>query len=101
MARWPGSRATAPFARGRATSARSSTPCTSPPRAAARGSAEELLDRARREGRHVVVAGVDADNRASLRLHEQLGFEQVGRMPQVARKFDRWVDLSLLQITLS
>ncbi len=62
---------------------------------------EELLDRARREGRHVVVAGVDADNRASLRLHEQLGFEQVGRMPQVARKFDRWVDLSLLQITLS
>jgi phosphinothricin acetyltransferase len=61
---------------------------------------EELIDRARASGLHVMVAGIDAENQASLRLHEQLGFEHVGRMPEIARKFDRWVDLSLLQLTL-
>jgi L-amino acid N-acyltransferase YncA len=60
----------------------------------------ELLDRARRQGKHVVVAGIDAENRSSLLLHEQLGFEQVGRLPQVARKFDRWLDLVFLEILL-
>ena len=47
-----------------------------------------------------VAAAIDVDNHASLRLHEELGFEPVGRMPEVARKFDRWVDLALLQIIL-
>jgi len=33
-------------------------------------------------------------------LHEQLGFERVGRLPEVARKFDRWLDLVLVQLVL-
>jgi phosphinothricin acetyltransferase len=61
---------------------------------------EEILDRAQTAGKHVVVAGIDAENEASLRLHERLGFERVGHMPEVARKFDRWVDLVLMQIRL-
>jgi L-amino acid N-acyltransferase YncA len=60
----------------------------------------EILGRAGRAGLHVVVAAIDAENHASLRLHDGLGFEPVGHMPEVARKFDRWVDLVLLQITL-
>jgi phosphinothricin acetyltransferase len=65
-----------------------------------RGLVGELLERARQAGKHAVVAGVDADNDASLRMHAQLGFEQVGRLPEVARKFERWLDLVLLQRTL-
>jgi L-amino acid N-acyltransferase YncA len=61
---------------------------------------DEILDRARKAGKHVVIAGIDAENEASLRLHERLGFQQVGHMPEVARKFDRWVDLVLLQLRL-
>jgi phosphinothricin acetyltransferase len=61
---------------------------------------QALIERARASGRHVVVAGLDADNLASRRLHEALGFHEVARMPQVARKFDRWIDLLLLQLTL-
>ena len=61
---------------------------------------EELVERARRDGKHVMIAGIDRENDASLRLHEQLGFREVGRLPEVARKFDRWVDLVLLQRTL-
>jgi phosphinothricin acetyltransferase len=61
---------------------------------------QEIVGRARNAGMHVVVAGIDAENLASLRLHEELGFEKVGLMPEIARKFDRWVDLALLQLTL-
>jgi phosphinothricin acetyltransferase len=61
---------------------------------------QETIERARRAGMHAVVGGIDADNHASLRLHEQLGFEEVGRMPEIARKFDRWVDLVLMQLML-
>ncbi len=47
--------------------------------------------------KHVLVAGIDASNDASIRLHERLGFERVGLLPEVGRKFDRWLDLAFLQ----
>jgi L-amino acid N-acyltransferase YncA len=69
-------------------------------RGAGRLLVEEVIARARQAGKHVLVAGVDAENAASLALHEGLGFREVGRMPQIARKFGRWVDLVLLQRSL-
>jgi L-amino acid N-acyltransferase len=60
----------------------------------------ELLQRARQGGKHAMVGGIDAENHASLRMHERLGFEQVGRLPEVARKFDRWLDLVFMQLML-
>lgn len=57
---------------------------------------ERLLELAREDGRHVMVAGVDAANTPSIALHEQLGFAEVARMAEVARKWDRWVELVLL-----
>jgi L-amino acid N-acyltransferase YncA len=62
---------------------------------------EALVEHAGHAGLHVVVAGVDADNAASLALHESLGFERVGHLREVAWKFDRWIDLVLLERTLS
>ena len=61
---------------------------------------EELIDAARARGMHVMVAGIDAGNTGSIRLHERLGFTRVGLLPQVGRKFDRWLDLAFLQLTL-
>lgn len=58
---------------------------------------EALVERARTEGIHVLVAAVDADNEGSITFHERLGFVEVGRMPEVGRKFDRWLTLVLLQ----
>jgi L-amino acid N-acyltransferase len=48
-------------------------------------------------GKHVMVAGVDAANVASIRFHERLGFEQVGLFREVGHKFGRWLDLVVLQ----
>lgn len=59
-----------------------------------------LLDEARRCGKHAMMASIDADNAPSIRLHQSLGFVQVGHLPQVGCKFGRWLDLALLQKVL-
>ena len=59
-----------------------------------------LIARARRAGKHAMVAGIEARNRASIQLHEKLGFAQVGFFPEVGVKFGRWLDLVFLQIML-
>ena len=51
----------------------------------------------RRQQEHVMVAGIDADNLGSIAFHRALGFTEVARMPEVGRKFDRWLDLVLMQ----
>jgi phosphinothricin acetyltransferase len=58
---------------------------------------EALIEHAGHAGLHVMVAGIDADNAPSIALHEALGFERVALLPEIARKFDRWIDLVLLQ----
>ena len=56
-----------------------------------------LCPRAASLGKHVMVAGVDAGNAASIRFHEGLGFTRTGCLREVGYKFDRWLDLVFLQ----
>jgi phosphinothricin acetyltransferase len=56
-----------------------------------------LLPRAAACNKHIMIAGVDAANAASIRFHERLGFTQVGHLREVGYKFDRWLDLVFLQ----
>jgi phosphinothricin acetyltransferase len=58
---------------------------------------EALIPRAAALGKHVLIAGIDADNAASLKLHEQLGFARVAHFREVGRKFDRWLDLIFME----
>ena len=56
----------------------------------------ELLSRARASGHHVVLAQVAADQEPSLCLHRSFGFQDVGRLREVGFKFDRWLDVIVL-----
>jgi phosphinothricin acetyltransferase len=60
----------------------------------------DQIERARQLGVHVIVAGIDAEQEASLALHYKYGFREVGRFPQVGYKFDRWLDAVFMQLTL-
>ncbi len=57
----------------------------------------ELEARARALGKHAMLGAIAADNAASIALHAAAGFTEVGRLPEVGRKFDRWLDLVFMQ----
>jgi phosphinothricin acetyltransferase len=60
----------------------------------------EIIARAKAAGMHAMMAGIEASNEPSLRLHESLGFERVAFMPEVGTKFGRWLDLVVLELRL-
>jgi L-amino acid N-acyltransferase len=60
-----------------------------------------LIHCAREIGMHAIIAGIDAENSASIQLHARLGFVQVGHIREVGYKFDRWLDLVLMQLLLN
>ena len=66
-------------------------------RGVGRALVEALVAEARRRDVHVVVGAIDSENTGSLAFHRALGFTEVGRMPEVGQKRDRWLDLVLVQ----
>jgi L-amino acid N-acyltransferase len=62
---------------------------------------EELVRLAREMGKHTMIAGVDAENEASLWFLQRFGFERVAHFREVGYKFDRFLDLVFLQYWLT
>ncbi|MDR3601109.1 MAG: GNAT family N-acetyltransferase [Desulfosporosinus sp.] len=48
-----------------------------------------------------LVAGIDAFNENSLKMHEKLGFEYSGTIKKAGFKFGKWLDLTFYQKNLS
>jgi phosphinothricin acetyltransferase len=59
-----------------------------------------LIEAARQLELHALIAGIDASNEASYRLHRRFGFEEVAHFKQVGYKFGRWLDLKFLELIL-
>lgn len=57
-----------------------------------------IIDAAKELGMHAIVAGIDASNDASIRLHQSFGFEEVAHFKEVGYKFGRWLDLKFLEL---
>jgi len=57
----------------------------------------ELTREARGLGYRTIVASIAKDNRAGLALYSRQGFEVVGTIRNAAHKFDRWMDITLVQ----
>ncbi len=56
-----------------------------------------VIEQARIQGLHMLIGGIDSQNGLSIALHKKMGFEESGRLPEVGRKFDRWLTLVFLQ----
>jgi len=56
-----------------------------------------LETHARDRGAHSIFAGVCAENPEGIAFHKACGYDAIARLPQVGRKFNRWLDLVLLQ----
>jgi L-amino acid N-acyltransferase YncA len=59
-----------------------------------------LIAAATEQQYHLMVAGIDVTNAASIALHEALGFVHAGTLREVGFKFGRWLDLAFYQLTL-
>jgi L-amino acid N-acyltransferase YncA len=60
----------------------------------------ELTARARTCNKHVMIAGVDSTNAASIAFLTRFGFTSAGTLHQVGFKFNRWLDLHFLEYRL-
>lgn len=76
------------------------------PNAAGRGVGKALLNALIErcialELRQMLAVIGGSDNAASIALHRACGFEHVGTLKAVGRKFDRWVDVVMMQRALA
>ena len=61
---------------------------------------QELIDTCAAAGFRQMIGYIDADNAASLAIHEKFGFRRVGLLPGVAYRYGRWADTVLVQRSL-
>lgn len=59
-----------------------------------------LLRNLRERQYHSAAGGIALPNRASVALHEKLGFRKVAHFRDIGRKFDRWIDVGYWQLIL-
>jgi phosphinothricin acetyltransferase len=61
---------------------------------------QELIDACAAAGFRQMIGYIDADNTASLALHERFGFTRVGLLCGVAYRYGRWSDTAMVQRSL-
>jgi phosphinothricin acetyltransferase len=62
---------------------------------------QELIDACAATGFRQMIGYIDADNTASLAIHEKFGFRRVGLLPGVAYRYGRWADTVMVQRSLA
>jgi L-amino acid N-acyltransferase len=60
----------------------------------------KIIEAAKQNDVHAIVAGIDASNDASIKLHAQFNFMEVGHFKEVGYKFNKWLDLVFMEMVL-
>jgi phosphinothricin acetyltransferase len=60
----------------------------------------EITEAAKSQQYHMMIGGIDAENAASIALHQSLGFTHCASIKQAGFKFGRWLDLEFYQLLL-
>ncbi len=61
---------------------------------------QHLIVEAKAKGYRTLVAGIDASNEASIKLHQKFNFKHAGTLTNVSYKFDYWLDLAFYELDL-
>lgn len=61
---------------------------------------QELINIANARGYATLVAGIDAGNSISVKMHEKMGFQYSGVIKRAGYKFNEWLDLAFYQFDL-
>jgi phosphinothricin acetyltransferase len=61
---------------------------------------ERVVEAAEVAGNKTMIGVIDAENAASIALHERLGFARCGEIRHAGFKFGRWLDLVFYQRVL-
>ncbi|RZK11626.1 MAG: N-acetyltransferase family protein [Flavobacterium sp.] len=61
---------------------------------------QKLIDLAKAQNYHSMIGVIDASNSGSVAFHKKFGFEEAGVLKQAGYKFDKWLDVSLMQLLL-
>ncbi|MCK4365406.1 MAG: N-acetyltransferase [Thermoplasmatales archaeon] len=56
-----------------------------------------IIDEGEKVGLHAVIARITDGNEKSIHLHKSVGFEHIGTMKEVGFKFDKRLDVCLMQ----
>jgi phosphinothricin acetyltransferase len=61
---------------------------------------QNLIDLAKEQKLHTMIAVIDSENQSSVAFHEQFGFKTVAVLKETGFKFDRWLHSQLMQLML-
>lgn len=61
---------------------------------------QELIELAKKQGLHTMIAVIDSENQSSIDFHEKFGFKTVGIIKESGFKFDRWLHSVFMQLIL-
>ncbi len=59
---------------------------------------EKIIESAKQNNVHSLIGAIDAANIASIKLHEQFNFKEVGHFKEAGYKFNKWLDLKFFQL---
>jgi len=61
---------------------------------------QTLINLAKKQQLHTMIAVIDSENQSSVRFHEQFGFSTVAVLKETGFKFDRWLHSQIMQLML-
>ena len=59
-----------------------------------------LIASAKAQKYHTMIGVIDASNGGSIAFHQKFGFTEIGVLKEVGFKFNKWLDVSLMQLVL-
>ena len=61
---------------------------------------KNLIELAKKQKLHTMIAVIDYENQSSVAFHKQFGFTTVGIIKESGYKFERWLHSVIMQLIL-